>query len=228
MDESPAWRDPNAAITRWIPDGRPPEGQWGALLRLAAAARDLVDLLAGSDAPEAELTAAAEAVEAVVKRLSTSPRARSLWGFAETSNAGTTRAMFDNSPVSGLANPIAPPMRLSLGDGVVHGSIVFGTAYEGPPGHVHGGIVAAVLDEGLGMVQSLSGSSGMTGTLNIRYRSPTPLHREIHFEGRVDRVEGRKIFTSGTLKDGETLCAEAEGIFISINFDLMRSLATDR
>jgi acyl-coenzyme A thioesterase PaaI-like protein len=228
MDESPLWRDPNAAVTRWIPDGRPPEGQWAALLRLAAGARDLVDLLAGSDAPEAELTAAAEAVEAVVTRLSASPRGRSLWGFAETSNAGSPRAMFDNSPVSGLANPIAPPLRLSLGEGVVRGSVTFGTAYEGPPGHVHGGIVAAVLDEGLGMVQSLSGSSGMTGTLAIRYRRPTPLHREIRFEGRVDRVEGRKIFTTGTLSDGDTLCAEAEGVFISVDFERMRALAFDR
>ena len=68
----------------------------------------------------------------------------------------------------------------------------------------------------------------MTGSLTVRYRKPTPLHREIHFAGRVDRVEGRKIFTSGTLFDGETLCAEADGLFISIDFERMRQLAAPR
>lgn len=131
----------------WIPEDRPPEGQWAALLRLAAAIRETIHLMADTDAPESELLAAAEAAEAFARRLGAAPRGRQLWGFAESSNAGNPRAMFDNSPLIGLANPIAPPLTLTVDDDrVVRGTAVFGTAYEGPPGHLHGGIVAAAFD----------------------------------------------------------------------------------
>ncbi len=214
---------------RWIPEDRPPEGQWAALLRLAAAIRRTIHLMADTDAPEAELLAAAEAAEAFAERLGAAPQGRQLWGFAESSNAGNPRAMFDNSPLIGMANPIAPPLKLTVDDdGVVRGTAVFGTAYEGPPGHLHGGFVAAAFDEVLGMTQTLTGQPGMTGGLTIRYRRPTPLHREVHFEGRVDRIEGRKIFTTGTLRDGETLCAEADAVFISVDWIRMRGLAEER
>jgi acyl-coenzyme A thioesterase PaaI-like protein len=136
--------------------------------------------------------------------------------------------MFDSSPVIGLGNPVAPPLRLAVVDGHVEGTATFGSAYEGPPGHVHGGIVAAAMDEVLGMTQSLSGSSGMTGTLSIRYRRPTPLHQEVRFFGRVVRVDGRKIYTTGTLTAGDTLCVEAEGLFISVDFERMRQMAAER
>jgi acyl-coenzyme A thioesterase PaaI-like protein len=102
-------------------------------------------------------------------------------------------------------------------DGKVHGRVVFGSAYEGPPGCVHGGYVAGAFDEVLGATQSLSGAPGMTGTLTVRYRSPTPLRSELHFIGELTKVEGRKIFTEGRLYAGERLCAEAEGLFISID-----------
>jgi acyl-coenzyme A thioesterase PaaI-like protein len=123
---------------------------------------------------------------------------------------------FDYSPLIGRSNPLAPPIEMGAEGDRVHGRVVFGSAYEGPPGCLHGGYVAAAFDEVLGFAQSLSGSPGMTGTLRVVYRSPTPLHEELRFEAWVDRVEGRKIFTRSTLHAGERLCAEAEGIFISI------------
>ncbi len=65
----------------------------------------------------------------------------------------------------------------------VIGHANFGVAYEGPPGYVHGGIIAAAFDEVLGMAQSLTGNPGMTGTLSIRYRRPDPcLLTELVFE----------------------------------------------
>ena len=57
----------------------------------------------------------------------------------------------------------------------------------------------------------------MTGTLTIRYRSPTPLHSPLRFEAWVTGVEGRKIYTAGHCHAGDLLTAEAEGIFISIS-----------
>src|SRR5690606_17353993 len=104
----------------------------------------------------------------------------------------------------------------------------FGDAYEGPPGCVHGGYVAAAFDEVLGSAQSLGGRPGMTGRLTVHYRSPTPLRTELRFAGWVDRVEGRKTFTLGTLYAGDRLCAEAEGLFIAIDVRRYMELRRER
>jgi acyl-coenzyme A thioesterase PaaI-like protein len=113
-------------------------------------------------------------------------------------------------------------------DNTVVGTGEFGSAYEGAPGCVHGGFVAAAFDEVLGMTQSLGGPPGMTGRLHVSYRSPTPLHRPLRFVGRVDRVEGRKLHTSATLHHGETLCAESYGLFISVKREMFERLRQAR
>ncbi|MFN8018340.1 MAG: PaaI family thioesterase [Acidimicrobiales bacterium] len=99
--------------------------------------------------------------------------------------------------------------------GTIVAEVVFGQAYEGPPGCVHGGYVAASFDEVLGATQSLSGAPGMTGTLSIRYESPTPLQVPLRFEGRLVGTERRKIFTEGACYAGDRLTT-AQGIFISM------------
>lgn len=213
----------------WQPNATVPESRRAALRRLAGAMRRTIDLVMETDAADAELIEAAESLEAFNARLAEAPRSRPLWGFAEASTSGNPRGMYDNSPISGLANPIAAPLELQLtaeGDAVLAWA-EFGIAYEGPPGHVHGGIVAAAFDEVLGMVQSATGNPGMTGTLIVRYRRPTPLHQRLEFRGHIERVEGRKIFTTATLHAGETLCAEAEGLFISVGQERFRQMAGD-
>jgi acyl-coenzyme A thioesterase PaaI-like protein len=81
---------------------------------------------------------------------------------------------------------------------------------------VHGAIVAGAFDQVLALVNVLVGHPAMTGTLTIKYRRPTPLHEELRFVARTDRVEGRKVFASATLHAGETLVAESEGVFILV------------
>ena len=186
--------------------------------RLAASARDVIERLVNTEAPIESLTAAADLLAAASAELGGWPQGRTYEGFSESANAGTPSAFFDHSPIMGQANPLAPPLRLEIRDGAVHGHARFGSAYEGPPGSVHGGFVAAAFDEVLGMAQSLGGAPGMTGTLSIRYRRPTPLHTDVRFEGTLDRQEGRKLFTTGRLYAPDGLCAEAEGLFISVDF----------
>ena len=200
-------------------------GAWKEKRRLAAAMRVVISRLVETDAPEAELRAAADALERYAERLATHPRTRLQPGFAETSPAGDTSGFFDRSPLIGLSNPLSPPLELRADDDRrrVHGRGTFVTAYEGPPGHVHGGYVAAAFDEVLGFANALSGTPGMTGTLTVRYRRPTPLYTELRFEARYERSEGRKIFTSGQLWAGDVLCAEAEGLFISVDFSRFRA-----
>lgn len=200
------------------------ESTWSEKRRLARAMREVIDRLVTTDAPEGELRAAADALERYAKRLATHPRRRLPYGYAESANAGDVSAFFDYSPLMGLSNPLAPPIALHVDGRQVRGTVTFGSAYEGPPGHVHGGFVAAAFDEILGYVQSTTGNPGMTGTLKVRYRKPTPLHVELRLEGTVTRVDGRKIFTEGRMYAADMLTADAEGIFISVDLEKMLEL----
>ena len=197
--------------------------------RLASAMRLVIERLTQSDAPEDELRTAADGLERYAERLATHPRLRRYEGYAETSNAGDVGAFFDHSPLIGLANPLAPPITIiATGKSSALGTVTFGSAYEGPPGCVHGGFVAAAFDEVLGFAQSLTGNPGFTGTLTIRYRKPTPLHTLLSFDVEVVSTEGRKIFTTGKAMAGEQLCAEAEAIFVSADREKFEALLEER
>lgn len=202
--------------------------QRAEMRRLAEATRLVIERLVATKAPQEALAKAAGALEEIAAALEGYPRGHLFEGFAESANAGDPHAHFDHSPIIGRANPLAPPLDLAVVEEQVVGRAVFGSAYEGPPGAVHGGYVAAAFDELLGMAQSLGGKPGMTGTLTVRYRRPHPLHTEIRFEAELVRVEGRKIFTVGrSFADGE-LRAEAEGIFISVDFSKVAELMARR
>jgi len=124
---------------------------------------------------------------------------------------------FSFSPVVGILHPQSPPIEMTFDGERVRGRAVVDARFGGPPHTVHGGVVALIFDELLGNTNYSLGLGAMTGTLQIRYRRPTPLDRELELAGWVDRVEGRKIFTRGTISvDGE-VTASAEGIFLQVS-----------
>ena len=198
--------------------------------RLADAGREVIERMATTDAPHEVIERAAELLEAAARELDGPGKVRRYEGFAESANAGgDPHAHFDHSPIMGMANPIAPASRIEWGQGdTVNLHLRFGSAYEGPPGSVHGGVLAATFDEVLGMTQSLSEQPGMTGTLTVKYRRPTPLHRDLRFEGTLDRVEGRKNYTIGRCYAGDELTAEAEGLFIRVDFERIAAMMLSR
>ena len=121
----------------------------------------------------------------------------------------------------GFANPVAPPVEVWAVEGEdggreVRGRVTFGYAYEGPPTCVHGGVIAELFDELLGMSNILAGQGAMTGTLKIRYRRPTPLLAPLELAARHTGKEGRKVFAWGGIYYQGELTAEAEGIFIEV------------
>lgn len=212
--------------TYYDPDAVPNATVWRQKRRLADALRRVIDHMVLSDAPEEELSDAADALERYADRLEGHPKLVRVMGHPEAATSGNVAAFFDQSPLIGLANPLAPPLFISRsGDLTARATATFGSAYEGPPGHVHGGWVAAAFDEVLGYVQSLGGRSGMTGRLIVHYRRPTPLHVELRFEARLLREEGRKIFTEAQVYAGDTLTAEAEGLFVAISRERLEGLA---
>lgn len=143
-------------------------------------------------------------------------------------------AGFDHSPFIGLANPLSPPIELSQESDRVLGRVRFGAAYEGPPGCVHGGYVAAAFDELLGAAQSVAGTAGMTARLEIDYRRPTPLGQPLVLEGWLESIEERKTWARGVLRadqpggDPEAVLAEARALFISFDVERFRELLDAR
>ena len=121
----------------------------------------------------------------------------------------------ERSPVSGRSNPVASPLQITYGRDITVGEAVYTEAHEGPPGGVHGGLVAATFDELLGVAQVASGAAGFTARLEVTFRSITPLHTPIRYEAWVDSRTDRKVTVRARSLAGDTLLAEATGLFIS-------------
>jgi acyl-coenzyme A thioesterase PaaI-like protein len=94
--------------------------------------------------------------------------------------------------------------------------IWFGPETEGPPGHAHGGSVAAVLDEVLGLAAWAAGYPIVVGNLNISFRSMLPLQKVVTVESRVVSAEGRKVMVHGRIYCKKTVYAEGECLCITI------------
>jgi acyl-coenzyme A thioesterase PaaI-like protein len=93
----------------------------------------------------------------------------------------------------------------------------FGPETEGPPGHAHGGSMAAVLDEVLGLAAWTAGHPIVVGNLNVNFRRLLPLQLVTRVETEIVSVKGRKVLVRGRLTDGkDTLYAEADCLCIKI------------
>ena len=94
--------------------------------------------------------------------------------------------------------------------------IWFGPETEGPPGHAHGGAMAAVLDEVLGLAAWTAGYSIVVGNLNINFRNLLPLQKVVTVETKVVSVEGRKVMVHGRIFCDKTTYAVGECLCITI------------
>lgn len=89
--------------------------------------------------------------------------------------------------------------------------------YEGPPGYLHGGIIATLLDEAMSKANRAQGVTAMTRQMTVEYLRPVPSGGAIRIEGRVSRSEGRKHWTEARIVGaGEVTLAQATALFIAI------------
>jgi acyl-coenzyme A thioesterase PaaI-like protein len=138
---------------------------------------------------------------------------------------------FPTSPMIGFANPISPPVEVWAvpgedGQREIRGRVTFDYPFEGPPTCVHGGVIAELFDELLGLSNILAGKGAMTGTLTVRYRRPTPLLAPLELAARHTGQEGRKVHAWGGLYHDGALTAEAEGVFILVDFGRMLDIVS--
>jgi acyl-coenzyme A thioesterase PaaI-like protein len=208
-------RLPDDARTVWARFDPPERGQRRLKHRLVGETKRIIDAVALLDLELADagtLDGLIADAAALADRLAAQPGLQACGGLALA--GGDDSALLERSPFAGRANPLAPPMHLGADGDLTRGWAVWTDPYEGPPGTLHGGFVAAAFDDLMGFAQSASGTAGYTGTLSVRMHRPTPLNRRIDYVAGVDRVVGRKIFVWGSAHLGDVLLAEAKILFI--------------
>ena len=180
-----------------------------ALIRLGAMALDV------ATAPS-DIAALVEALEAIAPSALPGPATR--YRDEDRPQGAKVRPNATGKhPLAGPANPVAPPIVLRRDGDRAFGDVVYDLRFEGLPGLVQGGFIAAAFDLMLGQAVALSGNGGMTGSLSVRYVSPTPLYEPLCYASWFDRNDGRKTYAVGELVvlDTGRVCAQAEGLFIA-------------
>jgi len=154
-------------------------------------------------------------------------RAMPALAHSQAAAGGDDARLLERSGITGRSNPLAAPLHLAVDGDRVRGWAEYAAQYEGPPGCLHGGFIAAAFDDLLGVAQMLSGSAGFTGTLTVAMRRPTPLARRIDYEAGVRGTEGRKILVWGTASCNGEVLAEAEGTFITPSAERAEAIRAD-
>jgi uncharacterized protein (TIGR00369 family) len=125
------------------------------------------------------------------------------------------------SPVYGPGSPVAPPMLVEdfPVEGRCVGRVTVGKKHEGPPGLVHGGVVATLLDHVLARAVRAAGRGGLTATLTVTFRRPVQLGVPLLATAELTGQDGRRTTATARLvaeDDPGTTLAEAEGLFVAL------------
>jgi acyl-coenzyme A thioesterase PaaI-like protein len=195
-----------------------------ARLDAAAAMRRLGHAIVGHDVDDDDFHHLTTTVEALLARVEASPRRerptlnmnRDLF-VVPPPQGGVRGSHFTDCIVTGPANPmgVAAQIRRDGDDAVLRSTL--GDAFEGAPGRAHGGMVAALFDEVMGFVLSITCTPGFTGRLTVTYRAPVPIGVPLEFRARLTDRDGRKLLMAGEARQGETVLAQAEALFVAVD-----------
>jgi uncharacterized protein (TIGR00369 family) len=187
-----------------------------AVGELGSALRELVDAAVRTEVPVEELSATADAARQLAARLRA--ETRGLHDIASVDDPEIGERWY--SPVYGPGNPVAPPLvATDSTDGRATGRVTLGKSHEGPPGLVHGGVVATLLDHVLARAVRAAGRGGLTATLTVTYRRPVQLGVPLVATAEMDTADGRRTTAHARLvaeDDPGTTLAEAEGLFVAL------------
>jgi acyl-coenzyme A thioesterase PaaI-like protein len=157
------------------------------------------------DAPDEVISEAADLIEKV----------SDLLGPFDTDEWATPSGRRMDLPMRG--NILSIPMKVrKTDDGRIHGMVRFRRFHLGRNNAVHGGEIAHVFDSVLGLASAVltGGPRQRTAYLHVNYRQIVPIEKELQVEAGVERVEGRKIFVTGRLCDGDAVLTDAEALFV--------------
>ncbi|BDB41815.1 thioesterase [Mycobacterium sp. 20KCMC460] len=178
---------------------------------LAVSVRRLIDATIRTEVSHDVIAAARAKIDSVTSELS----AELMPGTFGERRVQDGQGVASGNVVIGVRNPSAPPLVVHYeSDGSAWTEFTLGAAFEGPMGHVHGGVSAMILDHVLGATAHQPGRPAYTGTLTLRYHRRTPLRQPLRAEAWVESRQGVKTFAAGQISDAEGVTVSAEGIFI--------------
>jgi acyl-coenzyme A thioesterase PaaI-like protein len=185
---------------------------------LAADIRSLAAVTMLTTQGAESISAASDLVRQAIVRLSRTARQGRYDGSAGLlPGAPTNEYIWETHGAFGASNALAPPVAVVERDGHVSGTVTFGPAWEGGPGTVYGGFIAAVFDGMLGRAVISAGHLAVTKSLSVRFLEPTPLLRELKVESTAGIRVGRDVQVNGRLMDGDTVTCEAEATFACVD-----------
>lgn len=162
-----------------------------------------------------ELRAATRTMDILADRLATESRGCIL--RAPFEGPSTTRATGSVVPWRTFAyNPQAFPLDIHFDHDTAWAHTKANALYEGPPGCVHGGFLAHLLDSILGTLVQAQGLRGVTATLDLRYLEPTPLDVPLELRARIVETTGRRNVAEAWVEHAGARTVEARGLFIDI------------
>ena len=191
---------------------------------LVDAVRDLVEATVMTDVDPAERAEVAALVADLTKRLQAAERPDPVWfishggdKFEHLTQAGTGRLNPQSLPGMWLTPDgedayVATPHPET---GEVLARCMFTRQHVGPPGRVHGGWVATLLDHVVGFATAAVGKPGMTAGLDLRYKNATPYNVPLLVRARYTHSEGRKHFATGEIYADGVVTVSALGVFIN-------------
>ena len=206
-----------AAATSPYDPGSQEATYWQARQRLASATRALNEKLVSTDIDPELAAALTEKIEGLAAELSQALQVTGLVEMAKRGQRGTSDdVMGELASVGGRSHPCSPELRWQEASNRITGTVKFSQAFEGPPGHMHGGWVAGVLDHLMGMTHVRTGHPGMTGGLSVRYLKPTPLNQVIEVSAQATGLDDKRTEVKAEMRFGETTTAKAEAIFVRV------------
>ena len=191
-----------------------------ALKSLADETRLLIDNIIESSASAEVLKTAQATLQTLNQTLGaernneTAPRPLKHFNFSAAIK--NTQEVLPYSPVSGHFNPIAPPANIHFDttQKKTFATVTCSRAYEGPPGMVHGAVIAGIYDQLLALTSTCHGKAGPTAYLNTQFLQPTLLYQELTFSAWIERSEGRKVYIKGQCEVAGTIISTADALCI--------------
>ncbi len=195
-------------------------------VRAASLLRELGHEFVAHDISDEQLDAITHSIDEVLLNVRDTPlRQRSVPSGAIANfkmavpRAGEAQKLqlFSDSIVSGGANPMGLNGVLWREDDDAVMEVTLGKAFEGAPGRAHGGIVAALIDETMGLVLAMNEVLAFTVQLDISYLAPTPINESLQARATLMQRVGRKLSIQATVRAEGKDIAKASALFIAVD-----------
>jgi acyl-coenzyme A thioesterase PaaI-like protein len=137
--------------------------------------------------------------------------------------SNTSRKSF----VSGDPDPIRLVVRYWVRKTDQHflGRAYFGPHAEGPPGHAHGGSMAALLDEAMGLCSWSAGHPVLAANINVRFLKSMALNKVVEVHAWIDKVQGRKISVRAEIRgENRERYTESSGLFVVLSHERLAEM----